>query len=168
MERWYVVYTQPRAEEQAFWHLQNQGYRSFLPKLEGLRKHARRKVVGLEPLFPRYLFTRFDGAMTRWRSINGSRGVVSLLTQSGTPLPVAGGVVESLIAEADANAVVPAATLRLLSRGSRVRILSGPLEGQFAEVEELKQNGMARVRLLMALLGKVATLQLPGYAVEPA
>ena len=167
MERWYVVYTQPRAEERALWHLRNQGFHCFLPKLQRLRRHARRSVAALEPMFPRYLFTLFDSTKMRWRAINGSRGVVSLLTQDSNPIPVAAGVVESLLATADAEQVVPVAVLQHLSKGRKVRIMSGALEGQLAEIEELTQNGTARVHLLMSLFGKLATLHVPAYAIEP-
>ena len=167
MERWYVVYTQAHAEERALWHLCNQGFKCFLPKFMKLRRHARRSVMALEPLFPRYLFTWFDSGRMRWRSINGSRGVVSLLMQQSSPIAVAPGVVEDLMTSADKNAVIPAAALKLLSSGLKVRLGSGAFEGQFAEVEELAENGMARVRLLMALLGQHATLHVPAYAIEP-
>ena len=167
MERWYVVYTQSRAEERALAHLRNQGFQCFLPRLQRLKRHARRTVPALESLFPRYVFARFDCTRTQWRAINGSRGVVSLLTQGPDPLPVAAGVVERLLASADAEHVVPVAALPLFCEGQKVCIVSGALQGQLAEVEELAENGMARVRLLMSLLGKAATLRLPDYAIEP-
>jgi len=167
MERWYVVYTQSRAEERALAHLHNQGFQCFLPRLQRLKRHARRTVAALEPLFPRYVFAQFDSTTTRWRTINGSRGVVGLLMQGHDPLPVANDVVERLLKSADAESIVPATALSVLYKGRKVCIVSGALQGQIAEVEALATNGMARVRLLMSLLGHVATLHVPAHAIEP-
>ena len=78
MIRWYVVHTQPQAEEKACWHLATQGFECFLPRVVGIKRHARRVQPVLAPLFPRYLFACFDLDATRWRAINGTRGVVAV------------------------------------------------------------------------------------------
>ena len=116
MKQWFVVYTQPRAESRALQHLENQGFECFLPKFERLRRHARRTEVVLAPLFPRYLFTAFDRATTRWRSINGSRGVVALLTNDADPIPIRCKIVEALLADADESHVTTLAALDIFSR----------------------------------------------------
>ena len=152
MQRWYVVHTQPRAEEKALWHLCNQGFRCFLPKLRKVSRHARRENVVLEPLFPRYLFTSFDCATTRWSPINGSRGVVGLLTNGSVPIPVPVGIVESLHAEADRDGVTPLGVLGRLWKGCKVRITAGAFGGHLAEIEALPMSGGNRVRLLLSLL----------------
>jgi transcriptional antiterminator RfaH len=168
MVRWYVVYTQPRCEERALWHLSKQGFRCFLPKLSKLRSHARRKAMILEPLFPRYLFARFDCSMTRWRAINGSRGVVQLLTQGPEPIPVPQGVIERLVAETDAGGATSLSALGVLWQGRKVRINDGVFAGQTAEIEALPASGSARVRLLLSLLGRTSSVELPACALEPA
>ena len=166
MKRWYVVHTQPRHEDRALWHLQNQGFECFLPRLKRLRSHARRARTVLEPLFPRYLFAFFDIATTRWRSINGSRGVVNLVTDGLQPLPVPEGVVEKLLGQADAEGVTSAAVLAALWTGRKVRICDGIFMGHIAEVDTVLP-GSLRVHVLLSLLGRVATVQMPAYAVEP-
>lgn len=166
MKRWYVVHTQPNAEDRALWHLQNQGFDCFLPRLRRLRSHARRTSAVLEPLFPRYLFTFFDAATTRWRAINGSRGVSQVLTDGTLPRPVPGGVIENLMRAVDANGIADALGLARLWKGRLVRIRQGMFDGQIGEVAEV-QPGTQRVTLLLHLLGREATLQMPSYAVEP-
>ena len=52
MKRWYVVYTQARAEERALWHLQNQGFDCFLPRFRTTKRHARKTSIVLERCFP--------------------------------------------------------------------------------------------------------------------
>jgi transcriptional antiterminator RfaH len=85
MTRWYVVHTQTQAEERAIWHLANQGLSCFLPRIRIVRRHARKVTPVLAPLFPRYLFLRFELDVARWRAINGTRGVGRLLTMALTP-----------------------------------------------------------------------------------
>lgn len=168
MDRWYVVYTQPRAEEQALEHLEKQGFRCFLPRLRRVKSHARRKTVGLVPLFPRYLFTRLDGAREAWRSVNGTRGVVHLLTNGHEPAAVAGDFVGELISASDERGVASPAALGMLWKGRTVCIQDGPLSGQMAAIDEVGPSGSERVALLLSLLGKATRFDLPAYAVEPA
>jgi transcriptional antiterminator RfaH len=164
MKRWYVVHTQPNAEDRALWHLRNQGFDCFLPLLRRLRSHARRTTVALEPLFPRYLFAFFDIAATRWRAINGSRGVSQVLTDGVVPRPVPCGVVEELMQAVDIDGVADAVGLARRWKGRFVRIKQGTFDGQLGEVAEV-QPGSLRVTLLLHLLGQQATLQMPGRAV---
>lgn len=168
MDRWYVVYTQPRSEDRALWHLTKQGLRCFMPKFARMRSHARRKVTMLEPLFPRYFFVCFDSATTRWRVINGSRGVVQLLTQGPDPIPVPSGVVEKLVAETDQGGGTSLSALGVFWQGRKVRINDGPFAGQTAKIDTPPLDGSARVRLLLSLLGRAAPLELSAYALEPA
>ena len=165
MDRWYIVYTQPRAEDKALWHLRNQGFRCFLPKLQRTIRHARRQKTVLEALFPRYLFTMFDGGKTRWRSINGTHGVIHLLTHGPEPIPVPGGIVEGLLRDADELGLTPLSALGLLWPGRKVRINVGPFAGQIAEVDQAPLDGRARVRLLLSVLGGKTPLELPSRAI---
>ena len=62
---WYVVATKLRLETLAKKHLENQGYEVFLPRISQIRKHARKIEKVLKPLFPGYLFIRFNPKETR-------------------------------------------------------------------------------------------------------
>jgi transcriptional antiterminator RfaH len=166
MRRWFVVHTQPRAEERALWHLRNQGFHCFLPRLRKLRRHARRVQLTLEPLFPRYLFANFDPSATAWRSINGTRGVIGVLINGCTPQAVPHGVVEVLQREAYSDGATPLTTLGLLREGRKVRIASGAFAGQTGEVAGISSKGSDRVQILLDLLGVKARLPVPSYAID--
>jgi transcriptional antiterminator RfaH len=166
MMRWHVVHTQPQAEDRALWHLRNQGFCCFAPKVIELRQHARKVRSVLAPLFPRYLFVRFDCAVARWRAINGTRGVERLLTAGPRPLPVPHGVVETLIGKCDSRGTVQFTALGVFTRGLKVRIKSGIFSGQSAEIAEILANGCDRVRVLLTLLGSQSELELPSYAIK--
>ncbi len=168
MTRWYVVHTQPQAEARALWHLENQGLQSFLPRVTELRRHARQERPMLVPLFPRYLFVRFDLDMTHWRAINGTRGVVSLLANGSCPLPVPHGVVEALLTKCDPRGTTPLAAMGIFTKGLRVRIKLGAFTGQTGEITEILAQGSDRVNVLLTLLGARTDLRLPSYAIEAA
>lgn len=166
MKRWYVVYTHARAEDRVQWHLKNQGYHCFVPRCRKIRRHARATDTVLEPLFPRYLFTHFDAEASRWLAINGSRGVVNLLTDGRRPLPIPGDLIEKLMAETDEEGVTPLTSLGIFWKGRKVRIKSGPFAGQGGEVAEEHAEGRDRVHVLLSLLGVQTSMQLPSYALE--
>jgi transcriptional antiterminator RfaH len=166
MMRWYVVHTHPHAEARALRHLNNQGFRCFLPRIVELRCHARQARPVFAPLVPRYLFVQFDLNVSRWRAVNGTRGVVCLLTSGPQPLPVPQGVVETLLAKCDAHAAVRLAWI--LTKGLKVRIKSGAFSGQTGELAEIFIEGCDRVGVLLTLLGAQTKLEVPSYAVEAA
>ena len=168
MTRWYVVRTQSQAEAKAVWHLANQGFECFLRRVVALRRHARRVEPVLAPLFPRYLFANLDLDTAAWRAINGTRGVVGLLTDGARPLAVPAGVVESLIVKSDSRGVVPPAVLGAFTKGTSVRIKAGTYAGQMGMVAAIPQAGSDRVLILLRLLGAGAELQVPSYAIEAA
>ena len=167
MMRWYVVHTQARAEEKAFWHLRNQGFHCFLPRIVELRRHARQAKAVLASLFPRYLFVRLDLDSTRWRTINGTRGVVRLLADGERPLPLPTGAVEMLLNKCDGRGALPLTAMGLFARGLKIRIKSGLFSGQSGEIADIFAQGRDRVTVLLTLLGAQAELELPSYAIEP-
>jgi transcriptional antiterminator RfaH len=168
MRRWYVVHTQPKAEARALWHLENQGFDGFLPRVAQLRRHARQIKPVLVPLFPRYLFVRFDLDATRWRVINGTRGVVSLLANGPCPLPIPEGAVEELLTKCDQRGAVPLTAIGIFTKGLKVRIKSGTFSGQTGEITEVIPQGHDRVQVLLTFLGIEIGVQLPSYAIEAA
>ena len=102
-ERWYVAMTLPHKERLAAANLANQRYRCFLPLQLATRRHARQFRTELAPVFPRYLFVILHVERMRWRSVNGTIGVQSLISEGERPLAAPPGVVETLIQSSDAR-----------------------------------------------------------------
>ena len=166
MMAWYVVHTHPQAEARALWHLRNQGFHCFLPQLSTLRRHARKIEPATTPLFPRYLFVAFDADEVRWRVINGTRGVVGLLSDGTNPLQVRHNVVENLLRQCDQKGAVSASALGLFTHGIRVRITSGPFTGQMGEVGNISARD--RVLVLLNFMGVQTAVHMPAYGIEAA
>lgn len=155
-ERWYVAQTQPHAEGRAIAHLERQGYQVFCPRYRKTVRHARKARQVLAPLFPNYLFLHLNSAHDLWRAVNGTRGVVRLISQSEAPGPLPHGVVEDLLSKTDAAGVMdwtPAFKI-----GQAVRIAEGPFMDLVGKLEHLDAAG--RVRVLLELLGRHVSVAL--------
>jgi transcription elongation factor/antiterminator RfaH len=162
--RWYVVHTQVHAETRASVHLETQGYHVFCPRLRKTVRHARKSTDKLAPLFPGYLFLEMDSSRGRWRSVNGTRGVVRLLTQGDVPQPVPGDIIEALRSRADVHGIMQ--SVPGLGTGQRIRITEGPFEDLVGTLHGLE--GADRVHVLLDLLGRSVMATLRYGALAPA
>ena len=162
--RWYAVHTLPRNELRAEAQLTNQRFRTFLPRRLKTIRHARKLTTVVAPFFPRYLFVALDLMRHRWRSVNGTFGVATLVMQCDMPQPVPQGVVESLIASTDQNGLL--CLEQRLRVGSSVRLTAGPFAEQLAILDRLDNSG--RVRVLLNIMGGPVPVQIRREFVVPA
>jgi transcription antitermination factor NusG len=152
-ERWFVARTLPHRESTAHFNLYCMGFPSFVPRFRRTIRHARKLRNVLAPLFPGYIFVILDLSRDRWRSVNSTTGVASLIMGIKLPVPVPVGVVEGLIERRDASGAVRLD--RNLEVGERARILSGPFAETLCRVDHLDDRGRVRV-LLEIMNGHVA------------
>ncbi len=147
-ERWFAATTQPQREGVAIDNLRRQGFHTFSPLERVVRRHARKTIATTAPVFRGYVFVRMDPMQARWRSINGTLGVRSLVTNGDAPLAIRPGVVETLIASTDADGIL--AFVDPLQPGMTVRLRAGPFAEQLGVIERL--DGSNRLLLLMNLM----------------
>lgn len=162
--RWYVAHTQPRAENRAVMHLERQGYETFCPRYRKVIRHARKRAVVLMPLFPCYLFLRFDALRHQWRSVNGTRGVARLLTHGDIPSPVPHGVVEALQDRVGPDGVIDLTPP--LRMGQTVQLMDGPFESFVGRLSRL--DGAGRVCVLLDVLGRAVSVTMDIEALRPS
>lgn len=153
-ERWYVARSLPRQEARAEFQLLRQGFPVFLPRTTKTVRHARKLRTVKSPIFPGYMFVVLDIDRDRWRSVNGTSGVASLIMHGETPQPVPGGIVENLLRLTDEDGVIRFDCN--LREGQPVRIVAGPFANAIGTLERLDANGRVRV-LLEIMKGKVPT-----------
>jgi transcription antitermination factor NusG len=118
----------------------------------------------LSSLFPRYLFVVLDLERDRWRAINSTRGVTSLIMHEGLPAPVRSGVVETLLDSSTFEGEV--CFCSEMVPGSRVRLVAGPFAGQLGILRDLSRSG--RVRVLIEMMGAHVPTELHNRDVVPA
>jgi len=133
--QWFALQLRPRFEKVVAMHLRGKGYEEYLPVYHSRRKWSDRvKVVEL-PLFPGYIFSKFD--IRDRLPILVIPGVMSVVGFGGVPMPI----VEDEIAAV--NRVV-ASGLNYgpwprINTGESVKIKYGPLSGLEGVVMEIKK-----------------------------
>jgi transcription antitermination factor NusG len=163
-ERWFVARVLPHQENRAQFNLHRLGFRNFVPRLRRTVRHARRLRDTLQPLFPGYIFIVIDLSKDRWRSVNGTFGVASLIMGAEQPRSVPPGVVEALVASCESYGAV-----RFddgLEIGQKVRILSGPFAESLCRLAHLDDRG--RVRVLLEIMGMEVAARVDRSAIAPA
>ncbi len=165
MKHWYVVHTQAAAEGKASANLALQRYQTFLPRYRKQRRHARRIDTVLAPLFPRYLFVHLDLDAEPWHRVNGTFGVVSLVSFDERPTAVPDAVVEALRARCDGAGIMDLDEPEF-SRGQELRIEDGPMANLIGLFEKMASD--RRVVLLVEMLGRAMRVAVPYGAVRAA
>jgi len=149
MDLWYVIQTKPKKEEEATSYLSTKGIRIFSPLLETFTMKSARVTKGMKPLFPGYIFGKFDleqnYPLVRW-----GKGVKCVLGLGGYPTPIPEEVVEIIRERTDDRGVV---RMKQNFRPNEVvRIKTGPLKDLLGIFERWVSDS-DRVRILLSLIG---------------
>src|SRR6266496_5447902 len=143
--RWYVIHTRSRHEKRVGEQLQLKQVETFLPLYRSKRNwNGRHAEVDL-PLFPGYVFVRIP--LAERLSVLTLGGVAGLVSFQGAPAPLPDVELERLRACLSLTAAEP---VPYFNPGSRVRIVSGMLEGLEGVI--LRQNGQARFVLSIDMI----------------
>ena len=162
---WYVIHTKPHVEERvtAYLSLKSQAIESFLPKIEVVRRHARRRIARLEPLFPNYLFVWMPLTAATWTAVRWAPGSRRLLGDGERPIAVPDGLVDAI-----RERLEPLGFVRVglnLDAGARVRVKSGPFAG-LEGIFERPTSRQDRVRVLLEILGSTRPLEIDVFDLE--
>jgi transcriptional antiterminator RfaH len=155
---WYVAQTRSHAETKASWHLERQGFGTYLPRYLKKRRHARRTDTVAAPLFPRYLFVAVDMASQRWLSIHSTIGVTRLVCDGDRPAAVPISVFEALKRREDANGFIELDQKPRFLPGDKVCVVGGAFQDCLGLYEGMKSND--RVTILLDLLGRKVRVNL--------
>lgn len=157
VEHWYVAQLRPNQLARATSNLERQNYATFMPKRPEAKRHGRRCVQVLSPLFPGYIFVQIAPDQS-WREIASTYGVLRLVMRSAhEPQPVPQDLMEALFVQTDPEGVF--VSKEALNIGDRVRITMGPVADVVAEVVQL--GNCARVGVLLELMGRAVRAELP-------
>lgn len=145
MKSWYAVHTKTHCEVSARASLDCHGVEVFLPMLRERKLLHGKYCLTTSPLFPRYLFAKFD-VSSQLRAVTYARGVKSIVTFGGGPSQVDESIIHAIQGQLT-EGVVELPHDRF-SPGQVVRILNGPLCGLEA-VFEKELDGTSRAVLLL-------------------
>jgi transcription elongation factor/antiterminator RfaH len=161
---WCLVHAQTGREALADLNLRRQDYQTFYPRVRCTVRHARQLRTVERALFPSYLFVALDPLVDRWRPINGTLGVLRLVTHAFTPSLLPTGLVEALMRTCDEAGLVERAPD--FAPGDRVRLISGPFAEQIGEV--IAMPAADRVKLLLSMLSAKIEVSAPRAVCERA
>src|SRR5437867_10544993 len=134
--QWYAIQLRPRCEKFVAVQLRNKGFEEYLPMYRSRRRWSDRvKEIDL-PLFPGYIFCKFD-AMDRL-PILVIPGVISVVNFGGAPLPVEER--EILAVQSVVNSGLTYGPWPFMPAGTPVRVRYGPLRGLEGFVVEVKNR----------------------------
>ena len=147
---WFVIQTKPKKEEEAKSYLTTRGVEIFCPLMENFLVKNGSLNKELKPLFPGYMFGKFDlekdYALVRW-----GKGVKKVLGLGGNyPTPVSEEVVEIIRRRLDTHGIVRKSYH--FEANDRVRVKSGPMKDLLGIFERWVSDS-ERVRVLLNLIG---------------
>lgn len=150
---WYALQCWVRKEGTIASRLESQGFECFLPKYRCIRQWSDRKKEVEQPLFPGYLFCRFE--YSDRRPVVVTPGVLQVVGCNRTPVPVETREIEAL--QLAVTSQVPSQPWPYLEIGERVRIHTGSLAGLEGILANYKGNH--RVVLSISLLQRSVALE---------
>lgn len=162
MNLWYVIQTKPNREEQVHSFLSLKGIEMFSPRMETFVFGNGRGCKELKPLFPTYLFGKFD-VEQNYPLVRWARGVKKILSFTGYPTPISEAVVELIKRRTDTNGIVRKSLS--LFPNDPVRINVGPLKDLVGMFERWVSD-RERVRILLNVIGYQPTVELHFSMIE--
>lgn len=151
--RWFALQVHARKESFVASQLENQGIECFLPRYKSLRKWSdRMKEVEL-PLFPSYLFSRFD--FQNRRPIVTTSGILQIVGNGRIAIPIADEEISAI--QAAVRSGLPHQPWPFIEVGERVRVTYGTLAGLEGILVNFK--GDHRVVLSVSLLQRSVALE---------
>ena len=148
--RWYVAQVLSQKEGYAAEHLARQGFQTFFPRFSRASGRAGKRGAVLAPLFPGYIFVKFDIKVDRWLAVNSTRGVIRLVgPRLSAPSAVSADLIALLMSRCSGGILDKLPDY--IRAGDRIQINAGPLAGQIAQIESFDDRG--RVRVLLSMLG---------------
>jgi len=140
IQRWYAIYTHPRAEKLVYSRLVERDVETFLPLQKTYRQWSDRKKMIEKPLISSYLFVKVK--KKQFPLVYRMMGVVKFISSEGQPVPIPQKQIDNLrlIVNSDAEIEVTGETF---AKGDNVEVVTGSLTGLTGEL--IRVGGKKRV-----------------------
>ncbi|HYW70682.1 MAG TPA: transcription termination/antitermination NusG family protein [Pyrinomonadaceae bacterium] len=143
---WYAVHTHPREETRAAYNLRAWQVETFDPKIRKCRLNpfTGAAIYESKPLFPRYIFARFDVRLLS--KVCFTRGVHRVVSFGLSPAPVDDEIIAFIKSQIRQDGFIELG--HGLKSGEDVMIMDGPLKGLIG-IFEREMNGADRAMVLL-------------------
>ena len=159
-EQWYALAVKPRHDKAVSRALEHKGYQTLVPLYKKCHRCGPRLQESELPLFPGYVFCRFD-PVTRL-PILMTAGVIQVLGAGRKPIPVDDGEITTL--QKALKLGLRVSPYPFVQAGRRVRITEGVLTGIEGIVMNIKPQ--FRVVLSITLLQRSVLVEVDGHSVR--
>jgi transcriptional antiterminator RfaH len=156
-KEWFILQFKSNSHHLAAKNLNRQGFETFLALHETTSRKASRFINTSKPLFPGYMFIKFDRAESEWHKINSTYGVSRLITFNSILKSIPTILIDHLMKRYDLSGkLLP---IQKLKKGDQVSVLNGPFANFIATVEKYETD--QRIWILMDLMGRETKIQTP-------
>ena len=154
-KEWFILQFKANSHDIAAKNLTRQGFETFLPLHDTTSRRTSRFINTSKPLFPGYMFIKFDRAESEWHKINSTYGVSRLITFNSIIKSIPTIFVDHLMNRYDLSGkLIP---IKKLKKGDQVTVLKGPFANFIATVEKYEAD--QRIWILMDLMGRKTKTQ---------
>jgi transcription antitermination factor NusG len=143
-EKWYAIYTRPRAEKQVFLRLIESGIETWLPMQKTIRQWSDRKKVVEKPLLSSYIFVKTKPK--NFPVVYRTNGVVKFVSFEGQPVSIPQKQIDNLRLLINSNADIEV-TSENFAKGDSVEVISGALIGLTGELIKIGSKNRFVVRI---------------------
>jgi transcription termination/antitermination protein NusG len=158
---WYAVWTRSRHEKLVRDQLAQKDVAVFLPTITKWSRWKDRKKKIDWPLFPGYVFARFD-PMDRLPILKCD-GVVTIVGTDGLPSPIPEIEIDSIRTLIESELSYDPCPL--IKEGMMVEVRSGPLKGVVGRL--VRKGAHARLVLSVDLIGQAVSVEVDAADVRP-
>jgi transcription antitermination factor NusG len=143
-DKWYALYTRPRAEKLVFQRLVEEGIETFLPLQKTYRMWSDRKKLVEKPLLSSYIFVKTNNKC--FPKVYKTNGVVKFVSFEGQPVSIPQNQIDNLrlLVDSDAEIVVSS---EKFDPGDNVEVISGSLIGLTGELIRIGSKNRVVVRI---------------------
>lgn len=159
--RWYLLYTSPRAEKKVYKQLITNQFVAFLPLQKKIVQYSDRKKVVDIPLFSSYIFVYTH--LGYYYQLLNMQGIVKFVNFQGIPVELKQKQID-LIKLMIANYDEIEAVEDVFESGEKVKIIAGPLQNHVGELVEYKSA--KKVIIKLENIGFSLLVQLPNNIIR--
>ena len=160
---WYLIYTKARQELVAQENLERQGFMTYLPRIERVKKRNGKRITSIEAFFPRYLFISLNKLTDNWSSIRSTIGVANIVRFTQYPTVVPECLVSHLMLQENPDTGMHDDMFGFVT-GDKVRITNGALAGYEGIFKTT--SGDERVIILLSVMGNMSDVKVDVDSLE--
>jgi transcription antitermination factor NusG len=161
LQQWYALRVRSRHEKSVFAQLVAKQHEAFLPSYNARHKWVDRWKTVSMPLFPGYVFCRFDAALRT--SVLTTSGVIDVVRAGSQPAAVDSAEIDAI--RVAVNSPLFTEPYAGLIKGQGVVVTGGPLAGLTGHLVEMRKN--LRLVLSVELLSRSVLVEIDRDWVAP-